>query len=145
MKYLFFTSVFFLLVSVAVFAQKIAKEYQGTWYINNMSTDGGQSYGEFDTPKIAEVDSDKIILGNGDKQVTLNIESVDEKVNEDGITAYLILFKGDPEAFIIMTDGQDYMLVVADRNTHIEAVRCAISRTENIPTFNKGPQIKDGV
>jgi hypothetical protein len=107
-----------------------------------MSTDGGQSYSEFDTPKIAEVDSDKIILGEGDKQVTLNIESVDKRVNEDGITAYLILFKEDNEAFIVMTDGHDYMLVIADKNTHVEAIRCNITR--NMPSFNV-PKVADGV
>ena len=143
MKYLFFTSVFFLLVSVAVFAQKITKEYQGTWYINNMSTDGGQSYVVLDTPKTAEVDSDKIILGSGDKQVTLNIESVDMRINEDGTTAYLILFKNDVEAFIVVTDGEDYVLIIADRNTHIEAIRCVITKNQNIEPLKL--QATDGV
>jgi hypothetical protein len=145
MRYLFVTSFLFLLVSVAVFAQKITKEFQGTWYINNMSTDGGRSYVEFATPKTIEVDSDKIILGIDDNKdsVTLNIDSV-EQIIDEGHTAYLIWFQNDGEVFeVVVLDDQNWLLVIGDITTQQELGRFNISRTKLTPPAHNKPQVED--
>lgn len=136
MRYLFVTSFLFLLISVVVFAQKITKEFQGTWYINNMSLDGGQSYVEFAPPKNIEVDSDKIILKINDNKnnITLDIDSIEQKTLEHGLTAYLILFQNDNEVFEVITDGENYLLIIGDRTTQQELGRFSISRTKLTPT-----------
>lgn len=147
MKYLFLASFLFLLISATIFAQKISKEFQGTWYIDNMSTDGGQTYSDFETQKIVEVYSDKIILKISDNKdsVTLNIDGIEQKVIDNELTAYLIWFKNDNEIFEIITDGQNYLLIVGDRKTQQELGRFDIGRNKKTlsPAFNK-PQVDDG-